>query len=205
MVKVTSAAKSCPTNANGWCYCLAPCAIMRKRYAIRVTPLIMYKPTPFQLVGKQHMRQHKPSHLTMMAASSYDGRQFQHKLQQNLSIPVNILPNTQFLIGRYNPIPHPQPDKRYVMETFYRHMRRHFNLLMDGDEPVGGQWNFDKANRKRLPKDDQPKQPITLPSQTPSPNKLWPKWPPCQMGLALWMGLIMLSPRHRQKERGTIF
>jgi deoxyribodipyrimidine photolyase-related protein len=42
------------------------------------------------------------------------------------------------------------------MENFYRTMRRHFDVLMTGDKPVGGQWNFDKENRKKLPQDDQP-------------------------------------------------
>jgi deoxyribodipyrimidine photolyase-related protein len=38
------------------------------------------------------------------------------------------------------------------MEFFYRAMRRQHDLLMDGDVPVGGKWNFDSENRKRLPK-----------------------------------------------------
>lgn len=38
------------------------------------------------------------------------------------------------------------------MELFYRHMRQRTGLLMDGDEPCGGRWNFDTENRKRLPK-----------------------------------------------------
>ena len=37
------------------------------------------------------------------------------------------------------------------MEFFYREMRRHHNLLMEGDAPEGGRWNFDTENRKRLP------------------------------------------------------
>ena len=37
------------------------------------------------------------------------------------------------------------------MEFFYREMRRRTGLLMDGDAPVGGRWNFDAENRKRLP------------------------------------------------------
>jgi deoxyribodipyrimidine photolyase-related protein len=37
------------------------------------------------------------------------------------------------------------------MEFFYREMRRETGLLMDGDDPVGGQWNFDHDNRKALP------------------------------------------------------
>ena len=34
------------------------------------------------------------------------------------------------------------------MEYFYRQMRIEHNILMDGDEPIAGQWNFDKDNRK---------------------------------------------------------
>ena len=39
------------------------------------------------------------------------------------------------------------------MEFFYREMRRKTGLLMDGDAPVGGFWNFDQENRKPLPRD----------------------------------------------------
>jgi deoxyribodipyrimidine photolyase-related protein len=38
--------------------------------------------------------------------------------------------------------------KELRMEWFYREMRRETGLLMDGDEPAGGKWNFDKENRK---------------------------------------------------------
>jgi len=38
--------------------------------------------------------------------------------------------------------------KRIVLEDFYRAMRKRTGWLMDGSVPVGGAWNFDKANRK---------------------------------------------------------
>jgi deoxyribodipyrimidine photolyase-related protein len=38
--------------------------------------------------------------------------------------------------------------KEFRMEFFYRLMRRQTGLLMDGDEPEGGRWNFDAENRK---------------------------------------------------------
>ena len=37
--------------------------------------------------------------------------------------------------------------KEYRMEYFYREMRRQHAVLMDGDQPIGGQWNFDHDNR----------------------------------------------------------
>ena len=41
--------------------------------------------------------------------------------------------------------------KTTIMENFYRHMRKKHGVLMDGKDPLGGQWNYDKQNRKKLP------------------------------------------------------
>lgn len=109
---------------------------------------------------REHTHQHKPERFITMASSSYAGREFQKRLEGALRTPVEVLPNTQFLIGRHNPIPTPEPDKSYVMEYFYRDMRRHFDVLMEGEEPAGGEWNYDEANRKRLPKEIEPPEPI---------------------------------------------
>jgi deoxyribodipyrimidine photolyase-related protein len=38
------------------------------------------------------------------------------------------------------------------MEFFYRSMRQRHKVLMEGKEPVGGQWNFDTENRKTFGK-----------------------------------------------------
>jgi deoxyribodipyrimidine photolyase-related protein len=38
------------------------------------------------------------------------------------------------------------------MEYFYREMRRATGLLMEGDQPAGGRWNFDAENRKPAPR-----------------------------------------------------
>jgi deoxyribodipyrimidine photolyase-related protein len=42
--------------------------------------------------------------------------------------------------------------KTYLMERFYRHMRKKHDVLMDAGQPVHGQWNFDQENRKKFPK-----------------------------------------------------
>ncbi len=38
------------------------------------------------------------------------------------------------------------------MHTFYQWQRQRFDILMDGNQPAGGQWSFDEDNRKKLPK-----------------------------------------------------
>jgi deoxyribodipyrimidine photolyase-related protein len=51
--------------------------------------------------------------------------------------------------------------KMYLMETFYRYMRKkHQVLIVDGDKPLHGKWNFDEDNRKKLPKEHKPTTPL---------------------------------------------
>jgi deoxyribodipyrimidine photolyase-related protein len=53
--------------------------------------------------------------------------------------------------------------KMYLMETFYRFMRKkHDVLIVDGDKPLNGKWNFDEDNRQKLPKHHQPIAPFVL-------------------------------------------
>ena len=37
------------------------------------------------------------------------------------------------------------------MAVFYKETRRKMNILMNGEDPVGGKWSFDEDNRKKLP------------------------------------------------------
>jgi deoxyribodipyrimidine photolyase-related protein len=37
----------------------------------------------------------------------------------------------------------------YLMEPFYRHTRKRLGILMTGNQPAGGKWNFDAENRKK--------------------------------------------------------
>lgn len=50
--------------------------------------------------------------------------------------------------------------KSFLMETFYRQMRRQFDILMDGDKPLTGKWNYDHDNREKLPLDHQVPEPL---------------------------------------------
>jgi len=52
--------------------------------------------------------------------------------------------------------------KTFLMESFYRAMRKKHNVLMQGDQPLTGQWNYDSDNRKKLPKDHKPTAPLVF-------------------------------------------
>lgn len=52
--------------------------------------------------------------------------------------------------------------KTYLMENFYRMMRKKYSILMEGTEPLTGQWNYDADNRKKLPNNHRPIEPLTF-------------------------------------------
>ncbi len=72
---------------------------------------------------------------------------------EDMPIPTTILPDTRFIASHKEFEDWAEGRKELRMEWFYRDMRRKTGLLMDGDKPVEGKWNFDHDNRKAAPKD----------------------------------------------------
>ncbi|MBD3750256.1 MAG: cryptochrome/photolyase family protein [Sphingobacteriales bacterium] len=53
--------------------------------------------------------------------------------------------------------------KQYLMENFYRYMRKKHQILVDeNDQPEGGKWNFDHENRKKYDGKIPLKAPLTF-------------------------------------------
>jgi len=94
------------------------------------------------------------------------------RVRENLrKLPfVTFREDTHFLSSHADHTAFAAEHKHFVMETFYRSMRRQHGILLDKKgEPRGGRWNFDKDNRARL----QP-QSLSLFSRIPAfkPDKI---------------------------------
>lgn len=63
-----------------------------------------------------------------------------------------IRPDDRFIAGHRKFARWAQGRRELRMEYFYREVRRGTGILMDGEVPCGGQWNFDRENRKPLPR-----------------------------------------------------
>ena len=68
--------------------------------------------------------------------------------QNDFGIPVEIKPDTRFLCTPAAFANWAEGRKQLRMEYFYREMRQQYSILMNGEEPVGGRWNYDADNRK---------------------------------------------------------
>jgi deoxyribodipyrimidine photolyase-related protein len=69
----------------------------------------------------------------------------------NLSITHSAYDTEHFLGTRNDVGDFFKGKKTFLLESFYRAMRKKYNILMDGEQPLNGQWNFDADNRKKLP------------------------------------------------------
>ena len=79
------------------------------------------------------------------------------RLVEKLGERVELLPAAGFVATQqqFSEWAESRGKKRLLMEDFYRAARRRTGLLMDGDEPVAGRWNFDADNREPPPKGEQ--------------------------------------------------
>jgi (6-4)DNA photolyase len=83
--------------------------------------------------------------------TSHAGEQFVHRLCAD-GLVANVLPTPTFALPRKDFTEWAGDRSRFRMEDFYREQRRRFDVLMDGDEPVGNRWNYDEENRETPPK-----------------------------------------------------
>tara|TARA_R100001369_G_scaffold28_1_gene83 strand:- start:2375 stop:3895 length:1521 start_codon:yes stop_codon:yes gene_type:complete len=66
-------------------------------------------------------------------------------------VPVDQRPDDRFIASHQDFAGWAKGRKALRMEYFYRDMRRKTGLMMEGDDPAGGQWNYDHDNRKPAP------------------------------------------------------
>lgn len=79
---------------------------------------------------------------------------------KELSISYTVYDSEHFFTSRSELSEFFKGKKSFLMENFYRHMRKKHRILMNGDEPVLGKWNFDIENRKKLPADHKTTPPL---------------------------------------------
>jgi deoxyribodipyrimidine photolyase-related protein len=91
----------------------------------------------------------KPDRIIVTEPSEYRVLEMVKLWQHSFSIPVDILPDTRFLATHDEFSAWAYGKKQLRMEFFYRIMRQKYHILMDKtDKPEGGEWNYDKENRK---------------------------------------------------------
>ncbi len=70
--------------------------------------------------------------------------------QLDIGIPISCYESEHFLLAHDELANYINVGKHNRMESFYRKLRKRFDILMEGSEPLGERWNFDGENRNKL-------------------------------------------------------
>lgn len=105
------------------------------------------------------------------------------KIQAALpEVKLSVLPNPSFLTPRETWLTYRKKRRRLLMADFYIEQRQRLNILIENNEPTGGQWSFDENNRKSIPKS-------LLPPTTP-------RFPPDKITHEVVQTVSKLFPSH---------
>lgn len=91
---------------------------------------------------------HRPLKIVTTAGGEHRVVALQRGWRTHAAAEVVILEDDRYLCGHREFETWATCRKQLRMEYFYRDMRRKTQLLMDGDQPAGGQWNYDHDNRR---------------------------------------------------------
>ncbi len=96
---------------------------------------------------------HHPSRIALTEPGEWRVLDMARQWPGLFSMPVHVAEDDRFLCSREE-FEHWAGGRRQLrMEYFYREMRKKTGLLMDGNRPEGGRWNFDAENRKPADRD----------------------------------------------------
>ena len=90
----------------------------------------------------------RPSRLVMTAPGDWRVLEAIQRVAQTHGLPLDIREDRHFFCTVREFAAHAKGRRSLRMEYFYREQRKRHGILMQGDEPEGGRWNFDADNRE---------------------------------------------------------
>ncbi len=109
---------------------------------------------------KEIIKKTKPEKLILVEPGEVRVLEELKTLAKDLNLLLELRRDHYFLSSIADFREFSQGKKQIRMEFFYREMRRKYSILMDGKNPIGGEWNYDDENRKSFKKDGPPKIPL---------------------------------------------
>ena len=88
-------------------------------------------------------------HFEYLLPDEYRLDQQLKEICSNLSISTGNADTEHFLTKRMDVAEFFKGKKQFIMESFYRMMRKKHDIMMEGGQPIGEKWNFDHENRNK--------------------------------------------------------
>ena len=100
----------------------------------------------------QTIAQLQPTGLVLTAPGDWRVLQSLRAVAAEHQLPLDLRDDTHFFSTVREFAAHAKGRKQLRLEYWYRELRHKHGILMDGKDPVGGQWNFDADNRESFGK-----------------------------------------------------
>jgi deoxyribodipyrimidine photolyase-related protein len=94
----------------------------------------------------------QPTGLVLTAPGDWRVLQSLRAVAQQARLPLELRDDTHFFSTVRDFAEHAKGRKQLRLEYWYRELRKKHGIMMEGKEPVGGQWNFDADNRESFGK-----------------------------------------------------
>ncbi len=107
-----------------------------------------------------------PEKILVVEPGEWRVRQLLEATAREAGVVLEVCTDRHFFTTADDFAEHAKGRKQLRLEYFYRPLRAKFGILMDDDEPAGGQWNFDAENRGTFPKGG--------PGRLPAPRRFAP-------------------------------
>ena len=114
------------------------------------------------------LSEHQITHFQYQYPDEYRVDLLLKQLCETIPIESSVVDTEHFFTTRNELGDFFKGKKTYLMESFYRAMRKKHHILMDGNLPLTGQWNYDSDNRKKLPKEHKPTPPLLFQNEVVS-------------------------------------
>ena len=132
-----------------------------------------YRAETFREGLAAHAAAHPDDHLVVMRPASHGAGERLRSVAASVGLSLELLDNDLFLTTPAE-FDDWADDDLPRHESFYRWQRRETGYLMDGDDPVGGEWNYDDQNRETPPADHDPPEPPQFdPDETTREVQQW--------------------------------
>ena len=106
--------------------------------------------------------EHQITHFEYQFPDEYRLDKILKECCEKLTISSSVVDSEHFYSSRNELGEFFEGKKTFLMESFYRNMRKKHAVLMENDKPLNGKWNYDEDNRKKLPKNHKPIAPLVF-------------------------------------------
>ena len=107
------------------------------------------------------IKRHHPQKIVMVEPGDWRVEQALRKFATHSKLNLVMREDMHFMCSRHEFAEWTRGYKQFRLEYFYRMMRKRYNVMMEGDQPLHGRWNFDSENRGAFPRTG----PVNIPAR----------------------------------------